>query len=100
MRPPPIMRQIRRPRRTPVQTWRTRRLWRVGSGEGPRVCLRKARRTETMMLVSRVSRKQMKKTGGLSQSTFCGGLLVVAMEGEMMVWWILPGTAKTFGAIV
>jgi hypothetical protein len=50
------------PRPTPYQIWRTSLLCTAASCSGPRVCLRNARSTETMMLVSRHSRKQMKKT--------------------------------------
>lgn len=45
-------------------TCRTSFLYTLLSAFGPsRVCLRKARSTETMMTVSRVSRKTTKKTG-------------------------------------
>lgn len=37
------------------------------SFSGSKVCLRKASRTDTMMLVSRHSRKQMKKTGPMCE---------------------------------
>ena len=60
--PAQMIKQIRTPSPTPAQTWRTSLLWTAASCSGPRVCLRKASSTETMMLHSKHSRKQMKKT--------------------------------------
>ena len=47
-------------------TWRTRRFRTAASCSGPRVCFKKARSTETIILVSKHSLKQIKNTTHMS----------------------------------
>ena len=73
-----MMMQINKPTPTPAHTCLTSFLYTKRSRSGPMDCLMKASNTETMMTVSRHSRKQMKKTG--IAKTFVMAETVVAVR--------------------
>ena len=79
-------------------TCRTSLLYVARSLSGPSVCLMKARRMETMMLVSRHSRKQMKNT--TRRFVTCQWLREPRHDFSLLVVDAgLPGTAKTLTPI-
>ena len=73
-------------------------LWVTASLSGPRVCLRKASKIEMMMLVSRHSRKTMKKTEERVNDAHSGKVFRLNVEDSAGAH--SPGRANTSGIAI